>query len=196
MKSKYEDSKFYSIVRPTVKILFLCLYRPKILGKENIPPSGRVILAGNHTNIFDCLMLMSSAKRGIHFLAKKELWKGAKKIIFSNMGLIPVDRKSHDHKALEEAENYLKNERLIAIFPEGTTSKNKENLLPFKIGAVKMAYDTNTMIVPFSITGNYKLFSRNLKIKFGKPYKIKDSNLDNENKKLKYKISSMIKEAK
>ena len=36
----------------------------------------------------------------------------------------------------------------------------KKELLPFKIGAVKMAYDTNSEIIPFAIIGKYKVFKR------------------------------------
>jgi len=190
MKSK--ESLLYRTVRPIIKILFILLYTPKIEGKENIPKNGRIILAGNHTNNFDCLMLMSSTKRCIHFLAKDELWKGPKKIVFSNMGLIPVNRRQKDHKSLESAENYLRYEKLIGIFPEGTTEKQKNVLLPFKIGAVKMAYDTNTKIVPFAITGTYKLFSKDLKITFGNSFEIKDSDLTKENEKLKNIIESLM----
>ena len=100
MKDKYEDVLFYKIIRPIITFLFKILYHPKIIGVENIPTTGAVILAGNHTNLFDCLLLISSTKRNIHFLAKKELWQGPKKIIFSNLGLIPVNRKTKDSNAL------------------------------------------------------------------------------------------------
>ena len=135
---------------------------------------------------------MSSTKRCIHFLAKDELWKGPKKIIFSNMGLIPVNRRQKDHKSLESAENYLKHEKLIGIFPEGTTEKEKNVLLPFKIGAVKMAKDTDTKIIPFAIIGKYKLFSKDLKITFGESIEIKNSDLTKENDKLKNTIESLM----
>lgn len=188
-----KEPKLYKIVRPIIKVLFKFLYTPKIIGSENIPKEGRVVLAGNHTNNFDCLLLMSSTKRCIHFLAKKELLSGLKKIIFSNMGLIPVDRKHHDHSALESAEKYLNDGMVIGIFPEGTTEKGR-GLLPFKIGAVKMAYDTNTKIVPFTITGKYKFFSKNLKIVFGAPIKVDGKDLEKNNEKLRDKINSMIGE--
>lgn len=42
---------------------------------------------------------------------------------FGHLGLIPVDRKSRDGNALITAERYLKKEKLIGIFPEGTTEK-------------------------------------------------------------------------
>ena len=188
---KYDDRVLYKILRPLAKALFIVFYRPQIIGKDNIPKCGRIILAGNHTSILDCILLMSSTKRGIHFLAKKELWKFPKGILFGNMGLIPVDRSVHDSAPLNKAEQYLKNEKVIGIFPEGTTEKGR-GLLPFKIGAVKMAYDTDTIIIPFAITGKYKMFSKNLKIVFNDPIRIKNDNLDYENKKLRDKVSSMI----
>lgn len=192
MSGKYNDVLLYKILRPIITVLFKLLYRPKIIGKENIKDSGRIILAGNHTNNFDCLLLISSTKRNIHFLAKSELFKGIKKILFANMGLIPVNRKIKDHNVLNSAYNYLNNEKVIGIFPEGTFGKGK--ILPFKIGAVKMAYETKSEIIPFSITGTYKLFSKDLKIVFGSPIKVKSNDLEKENEKLRNIIISMVGE--
>ena len=153
---EYKDVLLYKILRPIITVLFKTLYRPKIIGIENISNSGRLILAGNHTNNFDSALLISSTKRNIHFLAKVELFKGIKKLLFSNMGLIPVYRNGKDQKALQTAYKYLENNKVIGIFPEGTFGKGK--ILPFKMGAVKMAYETNSKIVPFAIKGTYKLF--------------------------------------
>lgn len=192
MKKEYNDVILYKVLRPIITVLFKILYTPKIIGKENIKKEGKLILAGNHTNNFDCLLLISSTKRDIHFLAKSELFVGFKKILFSNMGLIPVDRSKKNPKALLDACGYLKNNKLIGIFPEGTFGKNE--LLPFKQGAVKMAYETNTPIIPFSITGTYKLFSKDLKVVFGKPISINNSNLEIENEKLRDKVLKMVGE--
>ncbi len=174
-----KDALFYKIIRPIITFLFKIVYTPKINGKENIPANDAVILAGTHTNILDCLLLISSTKRNIHFLAKKELWKGPKKIIFSNLELIPVDRKNKDHQAIESAEKYLKSNLLVCIFPEGTTEKEGK-LLPFKMGTVKIASDVDCPIVPFVIKGKYHPFSRSLTIKFLKPIKI-SGDLEKEN---------------
>ena len=187
---EYKDVLLYKILRPIITVLFKTLYRPKIIGIENISNSGRLILAGNHTNNFDSALLISSTKRNIHFLAKVELFKGIKKLLFSNMGLIPVYRNGKDQKALQTAYKYLENNKVIGIFPEGTFGKGK--ILPFKMGAVKMAYETNSKIVPFAIKGTYKLFSKNLKIVFGKPIKIKSDNLEEENKRLRDIVVRMV----
>jgi len=187
---KNEEAILYRIIRPIITIGFKLLFTPQIIGKENIPSDGRIILAGNHTSILDCLLLISCTKRSIHFLAKKELWNGPKKIIFNNLGLIPVNRKSKDHKALETAIEYLNNNKLIGIFPEGTTEK-QGYMLPFKMGAIKMAKETNSKIVPFGISGKYKLFSKNLKIIFDKPIEILDSDLEKEKQNLENVVKKL-----
>ena len=189
MKNKY-DARLYRVVRPIISLLFKIIYNPKIIGKENIKKEGRIILAGNHTNILDAVLLMSTTKRSIHFLAKDELWKGLKRVIFSNMGLIPVNRRTKDKNALKEAIKYLNNDQVIGIFPEGTIGKN--GLLPFKMGAVKMAYETKSKILPFVITGKYRIFFNDLKIEFLEEVEIKSDDLEKENEKLRSKISKMV----
>lgn len=91
-------------------------------------------------------------------------------------------------KTIGEAEEVLKNGGVIGIFPEGTRNRTKEDLLPFKKGAVNFAKHTSALIVPAAITGQYKIFGNSLKIIFGKPYKVIDDDLDKENEKLKNKI--------
>lgn len=188
-----KDSKLYKLIRPIVKLFTNICFRPTYIGLENIPKKGPIVLAGNHTNNFDCLLLISSTKRSIHFLAKDELWKFPKSIIFSHLGLIPVNRREKDKEALKASIEYLKNNEIIGIFPEGTISKTKD-LLPFKFGAVKMAIETNTKIVPFAISGKYKLFSKNIKIQYGKPININKDDIEKQNEILREKVIEIKKE--
>ena len=190
-----KDETLYKISRPVIKVLFNFFYRPAYIGRENIPSSGSFVLAGNHTSYLDPLLLMSSYKRTIHFLAKDSLIKGVKGLIFKHMGIIPVNRKIHDKDALSEAKRALSNNQVIGIFPEGTINKTKDVTLPFKIGAVKMAKDTDSLLVPFTITNKYKLFRKSVTIEFYKPYKVVDE-LDIENNKLRSFISNELKRKK
>lgn len=189
--NRYNKSPLYIIVRPIISVLFKIIFFPQIEGLENISKSGKIILAGNHTSNMDCLLIMSSTKREIHFLAKIELFKGLKGLIFKNMGLIPVDRTKHNEDAIEEAKRYLDNNEVIGIFPEGTTEKGA-GLLPFKYGACRIASISNSQITPFVITGNYLPF-RKIKIKFLKPITI-GKDIDKENKRLYEIIKKELKE--
>lgn len=183
-----KNNILYTLSRPLIKVFMLLAFRPKVIGKDNIPKNKKIILVGNHTSIMDPWLLMATTRRQIHFLAKIELFKGFKGLIFNHMGLIPVDRSKKDSTPLKIAKEYLDMNEVVLIFPEGTISKDK--MLPFKIGAIKLAKDTNTEIIPFRISGKYRLFNK-LKIEFGNPYKIELDDLEKENDKLKNIINKM-----
>lgn len=68
----------------------------------------------------------------------------------------------------------------------------KSLLLDFKFGAVKMAKDTDSYIVPVGISGKYKFRSKNLKIRIGKPFKVTDMDLEDANKLLFESIKQLI----
>lgn len=187
-----KDPILYKIVRIIVKPLFKIFINPHIIGSSNIPNNSKIILAGNHTSILDPLLIMISTKNIVHFLAKEELVKGPFAFIFKHMGIIPVNRKGKGNIAYKNAIKYLNNNKVIGIFPEATINKTNEATIPFKTGAVRMAKETDSQIIPFSITGKYHLFG-GLTIVFDAPYSIKEDK-DIETKKLKDKIEKMILE--
>ncbi|MBR3898496.1 MAG: 1-acyl-sn-glycerol-3-phosphate acyltransferase [Bacilli bacterium] len=189
-----KEPLLYRITRPIIKIFIKVSFRPKIIGIDNIPLDGACILAGNHTSILDPLLIMSCTKRTIHFLAKDELYKGFKGIIFKHMGIIPVNRRIHDKDALMKAKNGLNTGNLIGIFPEGTINKTDDTVMPFKIGAVKMSFDTKSKLVPFTIKGKYRIFGGKLRIQFLDGYTVIDDNLTKENEKLMKIISDNLEE--
>ncbi len=188
-----KKARLYQIIRPILAFLFKIMFHPKIINKQYIPSKGRIVLAGNHTNILDCILLMTCTKRTIHFLAKDELIKGPLGFIFKHLAIIPVNRKTSDKAALSSAIDVLKSEEIIGIFPEGTINRTKEKItIPFKTGAVRMTYQTNTDIIPFAITGKYHVFGKSIAITFEKPYTIKTNDVIKENQKFQDKINQMI----
>ena len=187
-----EKSTLYRILRPILTFLMKIVFRPKIIGKENIPQKGRMVLAGNHTNILDPVLLLASTKRTVHFLAKIELIKGPLGFIFKRMGIIPVNRQIKDQSVIPAATEGLNQNKIIGVFPEGTTEKGR-GLLPFKTGAVRMAENADSQILPFAIIGKYKIFKRPILI-FGKPYNPTKNNVTSENEILRNKVINLIKE--
>ena len=187
-----KEPLLYKILIPLDKIFMKFFYRVKYIGLENIPKREAVILAGNHTSYLDPLLLMSTTNRCIHFLAKIELFKGIKKIFFQNVGIIPVDRKRKNPEAINLANKYLLDNKVIGILPESTINKTKDIIMPFKYGAVKMAKETNCYIVPFSITNKYKLFKKSVTVCFDKPYKV-TRDIEKENKILEEKVINLIR---
>lgn len=190
-----KEPTLYKVLRPILNFLFKLVFHPTIIGKENIPEKGRIVLAGNHTNILDCILLLSSTKRVVHFLAKDELIKGPLAFIFKRLGIIPVNRREKDNNALPMAINFLNKDKVIGIFPEGTINRTKtDTTIPFKKGAVNMAYQSESKLIPFAITGKYNVFGKGITITFDTPYKIESDNSDKETEKLRQKISTMILE--
>lgn len=182
----------YRVIRTLLYPIFLLVYRPEFEGRDNIPKSGSVILAGNHTNNLDAAIMLAGCKRIVHMLAKKELFKSKiSNRFFRSMGCIPVDRKIHDENAKSEAIEVLKNNEVIGIFPEGTVNRTNDIIMPFKYGAVSFAKKTDAYIVPFTITGKYKPFRKSIKITYGKPYKV-TNDLETENEKLMNIIKNML----
>ena len=183
---------FYNIIRYILVGFMYLFFHPKVVGKENIKRDGSLVLAGNHTSYFDPLLLIAVVPRKIHFLAKIELFtKGIVGLVIRKMGCIPVNRKLHTGKPLKNATDVLNNKEVIGIFPEATINKSSDLTLPFKIGAIKMSHDTDSYLVPFIITGKFRVFGKSVKIEFLKGRKI-GSNLDEENIKLRDEIASKI----
>ena len=131
------DVWFYRLVRPIVKLFFYIVYRPEVVGKDSVPKKGRIVLACNHTDYFDCVAIVATNKRTVHFLAKDELLKGFFGPAFKAMGIIPVNRRIHDKGALESAIQVLNQNKVIGIFPEGTINKTKDIVMPFKIYSIR-----------------------------------------------------------
>lgn len=174
-------------------IFFLIFFRPKIVGREKIPKDGGVILAGNHRHIFDPCMPILSTKRPVHYMAKKELFNSPIGWFFKVVGCIPVDRGHDNTESKEAALEVLREGEVLGIFPEGTRNKSLNGLLPFKYGAVSMSNKSGALIVPFAITGKYRLFNNKLTVRFGKGFVASDD-LERANKRLVSEIEELIAE--
>ena len=128
-------------------------------------------------------------------MAKREYFDNKKtRWFFKAVGCISVDRSVHDGKAKKEAIETLKNGGAIGLFPEGTRNKTQEFLLPFKFGAVSMAKKTDAYLVPFGITGDYVFRSKNLVIKYGKPFKVTDLELEEANNLLYETVKKLMED--
>lgn len=192
-----EHKKGYKVFKSLLTPLYKFWYNPKIIGAENIPKEGAILVCGNHKHVMDQCNVMIVTKRMIHYLAKKEYFDGKFAWFFKTVGCISVNRSIKDTDAKDHAIKLLNEGYAVGIFPEGTRNKTlgtKEEvtLLPFKYGAVSMATKTNAQIVPFGISGDYKFRSKNLIIRIGKPFKIGKMTYDEANEKLRKEILNLI----
>ena len=188
-----ENKVLYKVCKIIYTTLLKILYQPTAIGIENIPEDGPVIFAGNHRHAFDPVVVMSNTKRLVHYMAKESVFKGLHGIIFKEIGLIKVYRTKNNPKAIQSAVDVLKEGGTIGIFPEGTRNKTEDPLLKFKYGAVKIAKEANSKIVPFAINGEYKLFRKKLKIEFGKAVDVSNMEIEEANDYIRNEVLNLLR---
>jgi 1-acyl-sn-glycerol-3-phosphate acyltransferase len=169
---------FYSFARGVVKSILFPLYRIQVIGGENFPKDGGVLLCTNHIDNLDPPVVGISVKRPVSFMAKEELFRAPLlKTILPNVNAFPVKRGLSDREALRKGLKILKEGNVVGLFPEGTRSKTGEIGTGFA-GAGFFALRSQAKVVPCAIIGPYKPFKR-LKVVFGEPL---DMSIMRENK--------------
>lgn len=151
----------------------LILFPTVIKGKKNIPKKGKMILCCNHQSNMDLPLIATRMRRRYKYLAKKELFSTRfKSWLFRVMGAYPIDRGKPDLKAVKNTLNFLKEEKAVCIFPEGTRLTSDEHN-ELKGGVAMFALKTDSPIVPCFIIKKPRPFIFN-KIIIGKPFKFSD----------------------
>ncbi len=188
-----ENKALYKFLKIIYSTLLKVLYRPTAIGVENIPEDGPVIFAGNHRHAFDPVVVMTHTKRVVHYMAKESLFKGIHGFLFKQIGLIKIYRTRNNPEAIQSAVELLKQGGTLGIFPEGTRNRTKEELLRFKHGAVTIAKQSNSKIVPFAIKGEYKLFRKKLIIEFGEPVDVSQMELEEANDYIRNEVLNLLR---
>lgn len=141
----------------------------KFEGRENIP-SGRFVLCGNHSGAADPLwvLLALREKKLIRIMAKYELSEAPILGWFlRKLDIIFVHRGQHDVEAFEKCSEALRQDEKLLLFVEGTRIKPGTHPRA-KTGAVRLAAETHSPIVPVYVTRHRKLFCP-VKVIFGEP---------------------------
>lgn len=146
----------YGIMAPIARFVF----RPHITGRENIPKTGRVILASNHLSFVDSLVIPLTAPRPVQFLAKSTYFtgKGIKgrlsRTFFTSIGAVGVERGAGQaaQEALDAGRRILEADNAFAIYPEGTRSIDGR-LYKGRTGVAWLALTTGAVVVPVGLIG-------------------------------------------
>jgi 1-acyl-sn-glycerol-3-phosphate acyltransferase len=162
----------------------------KIIGQENIPLEGPVILAPNHVSFFDPPVVSCGSPRCVAFLAKEELFRPP---VFGplirSLNAFPVKRGAGDTSAVRLALEKLGEGHCLIMFPEGTRGDGK-TLGPMQSGVALMAKKSGALVVPVGVYGTHKIlpkgrklpgFSR-LRVAYGRPFTYADASSSEDDK--------------
>lgn len=179
------------IIKPICALAAIILYRVKIEGLENVPKNSACVICGNHVHALDAPALIAVANRKIRFMAKEELWKSAGfRFMASIYKVFPVKRGKGDSEAIKIAFKILKNNEILAMYPEGTRNGLERNIKP-KNGAVNIAIRANVPIIPFGVDGSFKPFTK-VTYRFGKPMDFSSYRSEVKNKEVLDELTKQV----
>jgi 1-acyl-sn-glycerol-3-phosphate acyltransferase len=154
--------KFFARVflAPLARLIF----RPRIIGKRNVPRQGGVLLASNHLSFVDSIVITLVAPRSVAFLAKSEYFTGTgfkgwmSRSFFSGIGAVPVERGAGQaaQDALATGQGILDGGGAFAIYPEGTRSLDGR-IYRGRTGVAWLALESQVPVIPVALTGTEKL---------------------------------------
>lgn len=163
-KRKTKNYFFHDFVKITGAIPGLLWFRIKKVyaskkSKEKIK-DGAIIIS-NHSGNVDPLVLMTAIwYRRHHFIATKDLFNTKlKRFAFENFHCIEIDKQNVSMDTFREIVEYLKNDKIVSMFPEGYLTRNEE-VQKFKSGVVLMAVTAKKPIVPIYIKKRKSVWNR------------------------------------
>jgi 1-acyl-sn-glycerol-3-phosphate acyltransferase len=148
--------------------------RLKVLGHENIPASGPVLIVSNHISQADPPILgVAIRPRRSHYMAKAELFRipWLRRAIH-RMGAFPVERGGADRRAVRIAKEILGRGDLLLMFPEGTRHPDGR-LRPGLPGAGSLGLVPGLTVVPAAIWGTQRWIGP-ARVAFGSPIDLSD----------------------
>lgn len=149
------------IVRMVVRFFSRLLWKMELLGVENVPAAGGLIIAANHQTYFDPFWISVPVKRPTRYLA----WSAAFKWPFVGrcltwFGAWPLQLERSDPSAIRRSLQWLRDGGAVVIFPEGGRSTSTGEMERFKAGAVRLALEANVPILPVTIRGGNRVWPR------------------------------------
>jgi 1-acyl-sn-glycerol-3-phosphate acyltransferase len=170
---------FYYFAGSMLRLFYWLYGRWRIIGLENVPKTGGVLLAGNHVSNLDPPMVGGAlfGYRRVRFMAKIELWSTRiGHYVMDRIMSFPVKRGTADRPTIRRTLEWLAQGDAIAIFPEGERSEDGK-LQPAQPGIALLVQKSGVPVIPVAIVGTYEMWPRGrkslkrvpLKIAFGTP---------------------------
>ena len=146
-----------------MKLLFVCVARTRVLGRENANRSGGFLLAANHISHFDPFLLSLAVRRKIDWMTMTEFFRFPLGFLLRAIDAFPAERDRADLKTIRTAIERLKSGRVVGLFPEGGIRDGTRSLLegaPLRPGASTLAQIAGVPVLPCVILGSDRLYSK------------------------------------
>ena len=140
-------SRRYDLFRRFMILLCRLLFGLTIDGMEKVPKGGPLVIAANHTQYPDPVLVCMAVPRRMQWMAKKQLFEPPYKKFFEFIGSFPVDREGGGRAGVRAALAFLKQGWALGIFPEGT-HKDDGTAREAKSGAVLLAIKGGAPVLP------------------------------------------------
>ena len=141
----------YRAFRGTLRVVWVLMFRPRVIGADNIPKEGRVIIAPLHRSNIDFAFVLFLSRRKAFFMAKDSLFPvPVLGRLASAMGAFPVKRGSADREAMAISQRILEADEALVLFPEGTRQSG-DTVRDLHNGAMFLATRTGSPVVPVGI---------------------------------------------
>ena len=157
----------------------LVWHRLTVVGRQNIPDTGPVILAANHTSALDPFIMQAGSRRMIRWVMLTQYQIPIAWPLWRAVQPIALDRDGGDMAKLRSIIDTLKQGEIVGLFPEGGLQRSKRELQPMEPGIGMIAKRSKATIVPIWITGPalsdsmavHMLKPSRSTVTIGKPYK-------------------------
>lgn len=140
-----------AVARRLAGYLVRFVLRLRIEGLENVPATGPVLLAGNHSGFLDGPIVFIMLPRPAAFLVKSELYDTGFRPLLRFARQIPIHRGTPDRTALRHALAVLRAGGVLGVFPEGTRGTGQLAAIQHGIGY--LALQAGAPIVPVVCAG-------------------------------------------
>lgn len=140
------------------RALLLILSRAQVFGLENVPPTGKVLIAANHTHVMDGPLLYGVMPRPAAFFVKAEAFIGPFSPFLRRIGQIPIRRGVPERAPIASALETLSAGGLVGIFPEGT--RGAGDVAEVRHGIAYLAVRSGAPVVPVAFVGTGALLPR------------------------------------
>ena len=118
-------------------VVRIVMFRLRVVGKENMPYSGPILLVSNHVSLIDLLMIQAVVRQRVRFMVRTEIVNFIPtRLIFWYLGVLKVPnarRPREMKKFFNDIQNRLRKGETICFFPEGAIS-GSGNLMRFRSG--------------------------------------------------------------